>query len=619
MKVTRFFQGVMTAMFICFGMVSVCSAQASTASLSGTVTDERGAVVAGATVTVTNPETNLKRTTVTNSAGGFFIAQLPPSRYVLRVENTGFAPTEIQNIELNVNDQRTINVELKVGSIGATVQVESTPSLLDESPAAATTIDRKFVENLPLNGRSFQSLFELTPGVNLVPSGDGGPGQFSVNGQRTNANYLTIDGVGANIGAFVGNNLGQAANGSVAGFSANGGTNNLVSVDALQEFTIQTSTYAAEFGRTPGAQISLVTRSGTNRFSGAVFEYFRNEKLDANDWFANRNGFKRAPLRLNNFGGVFGGRIVKDRTFFFFSYEGLRLRQPQQQTFFVPSQTLRNTAAAAFRPILNAFPQSNGALDIVGGNPTGYAQYNAVYSDKIQLDATSIRLDHKFNDRVNIFGRFNYAPSKTTDRLTNPSTPGTTRIKTYGLTLGSAQTFGSKWINDFRFNYTKYQATLDLVLDTEGGATPFDVSILAPANANFKKAVYGFFLVELTPAFGFRFAPGLFIGQLYNNRNRQINIIDNLSYQLGSHALKFGFDYRRLQPTFAESDYFATYSVFTFSSLTSNPFGGPNNLIGGRVNQLQITADEGERNPVFNNFSFYTQDTWKINPRLTLT
>ncbi len=215
----------------------------------------------------------------------------------MKVENQGFSPTEIKNIELNVSDQRTLNIELKVGNVSGTVQVTDEPTLLDESSSVGTTVNRQFVQNLPLNGRSFQSLFELTPGVVLTPSGEGGQGQFSVNGQRTNSNYITVDGVSANVSAAVGNNLGQNATGSVPGFAATGGTNNLVSVDALQEFKIQTSTYAPEFGRTPGAQVSIVTRGGTNSFTGSVFEYFRNEALDANDWFANSKGFNRAPLQ----------------------------------------------------------------------------------------------------------------------------------------------------------------------------------------------------------------------------------------------------------------------------------------------------------------------------------
>jgi hypothetical protein len=602
-------------------------AQSATASLSGTVTDEKGAVVAGANVTVTNPATNFQKTATTDASGKFFLPQLPPATYVLKVENSGFSPTEVKNIELNVNDQRTLNIELKVGTVGGTVQVTDEPALLDETSSVGTTVNRQFVQNLPLNGRSFQSLFELTPGVVLTPSGEGGQGQFSVNGQRTNANYVTVDGVSANVSAAVGNSLGQNATGSVPGFAATGGTNNLVSVDALQEFKIQTSTYAPEFGRTPGAQVSIVTRGGTNKFSGSVFEYFRNEKLDANDWFANRGGFNRAPLRQNNFGGVLGGRIVKDKTFFFFSYEGLRLQQPQQKLFFVPSDTIRNTASAGLRPLIQAFPVANGALDTytpTGGTarPTGYARYNAVFSDKSELDAYSIRIDHNVNDKFNLFGRFNEAPSSSVNRLTNPTTPGTTTANTRTITVGSNQIFSSNAVNDIRFNYTKYNSRLNLELDTQGGGVPFSLSTV-PGVATAKRPIFGVFLFDFDPAtFGQRHPdiPGIFLGELSNSKTQQYNIVDNFSWQKGAHALKFGFDYRRIHATFLEYDYFSTLTIFTAASLTSDLFGiGPNPIIGGVVNQIQVRADSGERNAIYNNYSFYAQDTWKATRYITVT
>lgn len=609
------------------GFVVTNFAQSTSASLSGTVTDEKGAVIAGANVTVINPATNFQKNATTDSSGKFFFAQLPPAIYLLKAENTGFSSTEVKNVELNVNDQRTINVELKVGSVGGTVQVTDEPTLLDESASVGTTVNRQFVQNLPLNGRSFQSLFELTPGVVLTQSGEGGQGQFSVNGQRTNANYVTVDGVSANVSAAPGNNLGQNATGSVPGFAATGGTNNLVSVDALQEFKIQTSTYAPEFGRTPGAQVSIVTRGGTNDFHGAAFEYFRNEKLDANDWFANRGGFARAPLRANNFGGVFGGRIIRDKTFFFASYEGQRLKLPQQKLFFVPSDTLRSSAAASLQPLINAFPRANGALDTytpAGGTarPTGYARYNAVFSDTSELDAYSIRIDHSFNEKVNIFGRYNEAPSSAVNRLANPTTPGTTTANTRTLTIGSNQIFSSDLVNDIRFNYTKFDSRLVLELDTLGGGVPFSLSNI-PGISSAQRPVFGVFLFDFDPAtFGQRHAdiPGIFIGELGASNTQQYNIVDNLSWQSGSHALKFGFDYRRLMPKFIEYDYFQTLTIFTAASLTTDLFGiGPNPIIGGVVNQIQTRADSGERNVVFNNYSFYAQDTWKATRYLTLT
>ena len=183
--------------------------------------------------------------------------------------------------------------------------------------AVSTVVDRQFAENLPLNGRSFQTLIQLTPGVVVVPSNFDDNGQFSVNGQRASSNYWMVDGVSANIGTGVNaaGTPGNALAGTSGSFSALGGTNSLVSVDAMQEFRIQTSTYAPEFGRTPGGQISIVTRSGTNQFHGTAFNYLRNDVFDASNWF---NGYTNSPPlpkakeRQNDFGGTFGGPIFKD-------------------------------------------------------------------------------------------------------------------------------------------------------------------------------------------------------------------------------------------------------------------------------------------------------------------
>src|SRR5262249_39418019 len=166
-------------------------------------------------------------------------------------------------------------------------------------------------------------------------------GQFSVNGQHADANYFTVDGVSANFGVTGYGAMVQTASGALPALSAAGGTNSLVSVDAMQEFRIQTSSFAPEFGRTPGGQISIVTRSGTNAFHGTLFEYFRNDKLDAKEWFVNFNGLAKPAERQNDFGGVLGGPVRKEKTFFFFSYEGLRLRQPSTQQSVVPDSASR--------------------------------------------------------------------------------------------------------------------------------------------------------------------------------------------------------------------------------------------------------------------------------------
>src|SRR5262249_40386206 len=183
------------------------------------------------------------------------------------------------------------------------------------------------------------------------------------------------DGVSANFGVTGYIALVQTASGALPALSASGGTNSLVSVDAMQEFRVQTSSFAPEFGRTPGGQISIVTRSGTNAFHGTLFEYFRNDVLDAKDWFVNFNGLPKPAERLNDFGGVFGGPVLKDKTFFFFSYEGLRLRQPATQQSAVPDAPARQQAPAAMRPYLNAFPIATCA-----SLAARLAQFNASFS-----------------------------------------------------------------------------------------------------------------------------------------------------------------------------------------------------------------------------------------------
>src|SRR6266496_5507581 len=210
------------------------AAHAQSATLSGTIEDQNKAAIPGVQVTIENTGTTLKRETTTNHEGSFTVPLLPPGHYVVTARRDGFAPVQINDVVLNVGDQKALTIELKAGDVNATVQVSSEAALISESPAVATTIDRQFVSNLPLNGRSFQSLLELTPGVTLFKAfnnNNGAGGQFSVNGQRTSANYFTVDGVSANTGITAGNFLGQSGSGQLPGLTALGTTQSLVAVD----------------------------------------------------------------------------------------------------------------------------------------------------------------------------------------------------------------------------------------------------------------------------------------------------------------------------------------------------------------------------------------------------
>ncbi len=590
------------------------NAQTSSSTLSGTVTDQHGAVIRGANVAVINIAQGIQRNVVTNDEGVFVVPVLPPGTYTVKAEHQGFNPMEVPNVQLNVNSQVTLRIELSVGSVGQTVSVVE-GTLINESATVATVVDRQFVENMPLNGRSFQPLIALTPGVVTTKTNYNEQGQFSVNGQRANSNYFTVDGVSANAGVAAGLPLVQSAGGSLPAFSAAGGTNTLVSVDAMQEFRIQTSTFAPEFGRTPGAQISIATRSGGNDFHGTLFDYFRNDVFDANDWFANSRRQPRAALRQNDFGGVFSGPLHlprfgeggpayyngQNRTFFFFSYEGLRLRQPATQVTLVPSVASRLAALPSRRPYLNAYPIPNGTVF-----PNGFAEFTASYSDPLNLDATSLRVDHAFNENVGLFVRYNHAPSETTQRGTagrSLNVLSRSVFKTQTLTLGLTQSVTPHLINEVRANYTRTEGANYLSIDALGGAVPLDNSFAFPSFASPDDAFFSF-------AFPAGVARNLNTGKNVGNIQRQINLIDNVSYVTGGHQLKFGVDYRLLLPVNGPRAY---DQFITFSGLT-----GATGAISGNTQSASVNARDAVALS-YTNFSLYGQDTWKVTDRLTLT
>lgn len=588
--------------------VITARAQGSSATLSGTVTDPNRAVIPGVNITVFSITQGFHRGTTTNENGHFVVPSLPPSTYTVKAEREGFQMIEVPNIVLNVNSQVSIEIELKVGNIdGSNVDVIYNVPLVKDSPEISTVVDRQLVGNLPLNGRSFQSLLTLTPGLVLTATDLNGtePGQFSVNGQRANANYFMVDGVSANVSVGTGLVSGQLTGGSLPALAATGGTNNLVSVDALQEFRVQTSTYAPEFGRMPGGQISIATRSGTNDFHGTLFDYFRNDLFDANDWFNNLAGQPKPATRQHDFGGVLGGPILlpgyngRNATHFFFSYEGLRLRQPQATISFVPSLAAREAAPAAVRPFLDAFPIPNGPANAA----TRLAQFAASYSNPLTLDATSIRIDRSFGNSTTLFGRYNYAPSEAVQRgassTLNTLTSNATTTQT--LTFGGTFVFTPRLINEARFNYSHVTSSTSFELDTFGGAVIPPDSLLFPSTFSAANAQFAMLVIGARNGF-------LTVGKGADNLQRQFNILDTLSWVHGAHSLKFGVDYRRLMPVIGPRAY---------SQI--NTFFGVNQFLTGRSSFSQVNAEAFSREPVFLNLSLFAQDTWKISRRLTLT
>ena len=576
------------------------SAQSPNGIINGLVIDPTGAVIPGAEIRVVNDATAVQYTGKTNGEGIYVVTNLPPGTYHLQISKIGFKTLIKPDIILNVQDSLAINFTLPIGAASETVTVTGGAPLMNtESAAVSTVVDRQFAENLPMNGRSFQTLIELTPGVVVTPSNAFDNGQFSINGQRTSSNYWMVDGVSANIGISAISTTGNGFAGAASSSSVLGGTNSLVSVDALQEFRIQTSTYAPEFGRTPGGQISIVTRSGTDQLHGTLFDYFRNDALDANNWF---NGavtpvLPKAEERQNDFGGTFSGPIVKNQTFFFFSYEGLRLRLPETMLTTVPDLLARENAVPAMQPFLNAFPFDPKQPDL--GN--GIAQFDASYSNSASLDAYSLRVDHKLNDKVAFFGRYNYSPSSLLDRGVGGSLSEVlpTRVTIQTGTIGATWSISPAISNDLRFNYSRTSSGQHAVLDSFGGAVPLtDLPFPAPyTSSNASLALH------IVPLIDGNLSAGEFVGNL----QRQFNLVDSLSVQKGSHSLKFGVDFRRLSPISGPESYdqFADFQdVASFEAGTTGFTEVSSNL---------------HANLLFRNLGAFAQDTWRIAPRLSLT
>ena len=569
-------------------------AQSTNATLVGAVMDESKALIAGARVVASSANTGTEYDTSTNDFGVYNLPNLPPGSYRLRVEKAGFRTLIRLDVILHVQDVLNLDFVMQVGSATETVRVNSAaPLLWTETAAVSTVIENRFVENLPLNGRSFGSLVNLTPGIVLTPTAPFfEQGQFSVNGQRPDANYFMVDGVSANLGT-PGASFGQGGTGQLPATSAFGGMSSLVALDALLEFRIQTSTYAPEFGRQPGAQISVVTKSGTNRFSGTAFEYLRNDAFDANNWFADSNGLAKPALRQNDFGGALGGPILRDKLFFFGSYEGLRVRQPQIANTFEPSLAARQSAPGAVQPLLNALPKPNGP-DL--GN--GIAAFTAGYSDPSSLDSYGARIDYIVSPRLSFFARYNDAPSTLLQRAGftfNYSTLLHTKDRTQTFTLGAGQTIGSRVVNEFRLNRSLSEGDSSVTLDNFGGAIPPSSSELFPSGQSPGRSLFTF-QVGLVP-FGISFD----VGRIGNTLQHQVNITDNVSWMVDNHQLKFGIDFRRLNPEEEPKTY---QQAFFFDSLSD--------VLANSATQVNVNSATPEVQLVTYNVSLFAQDSWKL-------
>jgi hypothetical protein len=625
-------------------LLSVCAsmwaatllAQSPNGVINGLVRDPSNRVIGGAEILIVNDATGVKYFGKTNDDGIYVVPNLPPGPYRLQVSRVGFKTLIKPDIILNIQDALSVNFTLPVGAVFETVTVEGGASMINTTDASVSTvIDHSYVQNMPLNGRSFQDLILLTPGiVTQTPQANatiavlGKTGEFSVNGQRAESNYYTVDGVSANVGAGggVGATEGAGLSGSLGASTSLGTTQALVSVDDLQEFRVQSSTYSAEYGRNPGGQFAFETKSGTNQWHGTAYGYLRNGYFDASDWFNDYFSVKEPALRQNDFGGTFGGPVKipqlyngRDKTFFFVSFEGLRLASPQAATVnFVPDSTLRGSAPSPLGQVLNAYPVQNGPEVLVNCDPVtdltcpstgphpgqkqnGLAEYISSWSNPNSINAISVRFDHVVNDKLRFFFRFSDTGSSSVTRgtpgqLLTPTTKTTSAYALRSYTAGASSIFSSRLDNDFRLNYSSNLVTSIAVIDAFGGSTPVNLAQLGGLGSGSEPIIFfvyngdNFQLLQGGPSIA----------------QRQWNLVDTMSRSLGRHQFKYGMDYRRLAPFAILPSPLVTYYYLSESAVqTNSPLVFPEVFAPGF--------------PMYTNFSVFGQDEWKVSQRLSVS
>jgi hypothetical protein len=608
------------------------AAQTQTATVRGVVRDKTGAVIPGASVTLTNTDQNRPWRSATNGEGEYLFVQIPAANYMLAVEARGFKKHEQSAIKLEVAQVATLDVSLEVGSASETVEVTSQAPLLDTASSTLdAVVNNKTTEALPLNGRNVLQLVALTPGITTSRSSRGattGSGSiasvaFSANGGRDTSNEVMLDGspqivMGYNQPAYV------------------------PSPDALQEFRVQTNSLSAEYGRTGGAVVNLVHRSGTKEFHGVLYEFLRNDKFDANPFFANRNGRPRAPFRFNQFGGTLGGPLSRSRqtTFFFVNYEAVRQVNPGGSTFTVPTAAMKagdfsGTPDQIYDP---ATIQANGTRLPFAGNRVPSSRFNPVavkflsyypnpsrpgvsnnyFSQAVSPSASnnfSAKLDRRVSDRQNLYGRFSWndVDSKTANHFGNLASPdtGASGARNRSITVDDSYVVRG-WVLHANLGYVYHANPRDSIsrgfdLDSLGmpglkSASQFD--IFPRVEPNGWASLGG----NATWVIGNKFETHTWTG--------------DATRLVGAHTIKTGGVHRlnrvsNFRPN-SPAGLFSFAEGFTRDSFNSNRGGNSiasmllGLMSGGRIQYEPQLATQVKY------AGAYFQDDWRVNDRLTL-
>jgi len=539
-------RGLGSLALLAFLVPGIGFAQVVGGAISGTVRDESDSGIGQATVTIRNLETGAERVLQTDDAGRYAAPSLAAGIYEISAAKPGFATQTRTGVALAVGQSARVDFVLAVGPVRQTVTVEEAPEVVSVSTQQSSgLVGEKQVKELPLNGRSYDELMTLDAGiVNYTSERSGGTGSsnsavgnmFSVSGRRPQENLFLLNGV-------------EYTSASLINLTPGGVSGQLLGVEAVREFNVVTDTYGAQYGKRPGAQVSIVTASGTNEFHGSVYEFFRNSDLDA------RNFFDQGPVphfERNNYGAALGGPVRKDKTFLFGNFEGYNQHLGLSDVTFVPDAAVRAQAVPQIAPLLALWPAPNGPE--IGG---GIAE---AFSHPLQLirdDFGTLRLDHNFSDRDTMFGVYTIDDSAGDTPTANPLSRIVETLREQVASVQEQHVFSASFLNTARFGFSRggYFFTGKTAVNVAGwvAGDPVGAVIIGGSTASNGAS-------QITPA-------GTNTGDNNKAARNLFTYDDHISVLKGAHQIEAGVWFERVQANDNLAQY--QYGQASFSNLQS--------------------------------------------------
>jgi hypothetical protein len=571
-------------------LAASASAQSLDGTIRGRVLDASGSAIAQAQITLRDADKGVSFAT-RSDALGLYQAELPRGTYELEASAPGFASVRRTGVLLSLGSTVALDLTLPVGGARESIDVRAEPPLIDTASGALSgLVDRERLAELPLNGRDFGSLALLQPGVVLNNNGANSPfggkwANFIINGQLDQATLFLLDG--------------SEITDTFSGRTPSGSSGLLLGLDGVQEFQVLLNNYKAEFGKNSGGVVRVATRSGSNQFHGSVFEYLRNSRLDARNFFDLPGDIP--PFQRNQFGAALGGPLRRDRSFFFLNYEGLRERKAITSVATVPAAGVRSRAVPAVLPYLNLYPLPNGPL-----NPDGStASLTTSVTQPAREDFGLVRLDHRLSDGISLLARVSVQDSFLESPFASTPVPGfpqTLPHRNVFTLLGATAAFGASAVNEFHFAFNRtFQAALL--------PPPPDGLTLSPVPGR---------------DFGILIVPGISnLGGQTFVRSAALNLFevsDNFSVRRGRHSQKYGVSVQRYQANEQRGSFFNGQYSFSnlnqFLTLAPSPAPTPVfvGVLGG-ANAAGVASPAGWRWTAFNGFA---QDDVQLLPNLTV-